>query len=73
MTTKSDTTSKAGATGPKAPWNGALPFETIAEESPRELRQRRRGLDHRGEGLWRHRQRLVRLCQRGDGGTGRRN
>ena len=33
MTTKSDTTSKAGATGPKAPWNGALPFETIAEES----------------------------------------
>ena len=33
MTTKSDTTSKASASGPKTPWNGALPLETIAEES----------------------------------------
>ena len=32
MTTKSDTTGKA-ASGPKTTWNGALPFETIAEES----------------------------------------
>ena len=33
MTTKTDTTSKATAAGPKSPWNGVLPFETIAEES----------------------------------------
>ena len=33
MTTKSDTASKAASSGPKSPWNGALPFETIAEES----------------------------------------
>ena len=33
MTTKSDTASKAAASGPKTLWNGALPFETIAEES----------------------------------------
>jgi len=33
MTTKTDTASKATASGPKSPWNGALPFETIAEES----------------------------------------
>ncbi len=33
MTTKSETASKATASGPKTPWNGALPFETIAEES----------------------------------------
>ena len=33
MTTKTDTTSKATASGPKTPWNGALPFESIAEES----------------------------------------
>ena len=32
MTTKSNTTGKA-ASGPNTPWNGALPFETIAEES----------------------------------------
>ena len=33
MTTKSDTASKASASGPKTSWNGALPFETITEES----------------------------------------
>ncbi len=33
MTTKSDTTSKAGASGPKSPWNGASALETIADES----------------------------------------
>ena len=33
MTAKSDTASKAAASGPKTSWNGALPFETIAEES----------------------------------------
>ena len=32
MTTKSDTTSKAAANGPKTPWNGAPSFETIAQE-----------------------------------------
>ena len=33
MTTKSDTASKTAASGPKTPWNGALPLETIAEDS----------------------------------------
>ena len=33
MTTKTDTASKAAAANSKTPWNGALPFETIAEES----------------------------------------
>ena len=33
MTTKTHTTSKATASGPKTAWNGALPLETIAEES----------------------------------------
>ena len=33
MTAKTDTTSKATATGPKSPWNGTPSFETIAEES----------------------------------------
>jgi len=33
MTTKSDAANKAASSGPKTPWNGAMPFETIAEES----------------------------------------
>ena len=33
MTTKSDTANKTSASGPKTSWNGALPLETIAEES----------------------------------------
>ena len=33
MTAKTETASKAAASGPKTPWNGTLPFETIAEES----------------------------------------
>ena len=33
MTTKSDAASKAAASGHKTAWNGAMPFETIAEES----------------------------------------
>ena len=33
MTTKSDTANKTAASGPKTSWNGALPLETIAEES----------------------------------------
>ena len=33
MTAKTDTTSKSAANGTKSPWNGALPLETIAEES----------------------------------------
>lgn len=33
MTTKSDTASKTAASGPETLSNGALPFETIAEES----------------------------------------
>ena len=32
MTTKSDTTSKTAASGPKSPWNGTPSFEAIAEE-----------------------------------------
>ena len=32
MTTKTETTSKAAASGPKSPWNGTLSFETMAEE-----------------------------------------
>ncbi len=33
MTAKSDTASKAAASGPNTSWNGVLSFETIAEES----------------------------------------
>ena len=32
MTTKTETTSKAAAAGPKSAWNGTLSFDTIAEE-----------------------------------------